>query len=146
MSLPRTLEASPCIADHEFPKRPEKPAATSSLVPCPNIPFELTIPDRFDFGASLEESARDGFVLGIGDAALELKGEPKGEVLRVLWPLPRFASSSSSSPDIKRRFRGLREEAAGVELVLEEVGFMALRALAVRVNVERHRIGDAGRQ
>lgn len=59
-------------------------------------------------------------MLGIGDAVLELKGDPNGEGLRVLCPPWISDSKSSSSPDIKRRLRGRSEEAESVELVFEE--------------------------
>jgi hypothetical protein len=86
----------------------------------------------------------------MADAALDPYGEAKGEVLRVLWPLPGVGSDSSSRPDMRRRLRGRRDEEVGVEVVLEEwevvVGFMAFSALAVRENRGRHRRGEVGRQ
>ena len=70
---------------------------------------------------------RDGWVLGMGDADLEVAGEACSLA---------EAGFSSSSIDIKRRVRGRSVDVAADELLLKDgeplVGFMALVSRAQR--------------
>jgi len=77
-------------------------------------------------------TGREGCLLGIGEAALDSKGEGegKGDAARTV-PLDGMAksvSSPSSSPEISLVARGLREVDAGVELVREKLPLLLFMA------------------
>lgn len=143
VSPPSTFDASPCSAVHELPHSPESALRESCPLFCPRPPGRSDLPAGCERGTDCEATGREGCVLGIGDAALELNGESKGEAMRVLPPLPTLSPSSSSRPEMSRRVRGRRAE-AGVELVRVVewealAGFMAVGALADAAMVEQHR-------
>jgi hypothetical protein len=124
-SFPSTLVAIPWIADHEFPQIPDSVADVSRRA------FGACA-DRFE--ATL---GREGWERGMGEAALELSGEPPlSLVATVLY---------SSSMDIRRRVRGRNDELVGVELVCEGVDplvrCMAFVSRAELVTAEQHRMG-----
>jgi hypothetical protein len=104
--FPSTVDANPWIADQELPQIPAKPAAPLLEVSRPSVLAERVKEDR------VELLVREGWVLGMGEAVREAKGELLAEL-----------ASSSSSMDIRRRVRGRNEDAGGAAvLVLEEEG------------------------
>ncbi len=141
LSPGNTLEASPWIADKELPQNPDSVENGSFPLLRPVSPSQ---PPLFGLEVAFEAVVRGGFVRGIGEADRELKADENGVENRVLSPLGASALVSSSRPDISLRLRGLRADAAGVELVRapgEErvvvdviVGFMALRRVVAKAN------------
>lgn len=133
VSLPSTLEASPCNVEIELPQRPESWASGSCALLLGLRPKVLLLMvDSLDLLAACEELEREGPAPGMGEAVLEVKGEAEGEAARLpsrLAAALESRSRSSSPAETRRLLRG-RSEASGVRWLREEcwealVGFMA---------------------
>jgi hypothetical protein len=120
------------IADQEFPQSPDSVAEASRLA------FEVcALAERTKDDGVEVALGRHRRELGLGDAALEPKGDAP-------FSLPEVGYNSSSIL-IRRRVRGRSVEAVVVELLLDEgeplVGCMASGNLAESVREEQHRTG-----
>lgn len=125
------------MADQELPHNPESVGAILLLLSCADAPADRVKVEAFELWA------REGCVLGTGEAVREAKGECRS------WSLAEVASSSSSI-DIRRRVRGRNVDAAGAVPVFEEEGDplsagMAMESRAVLAKVEQHRTSGGGR-
>ena len=109
-SLPSKLEAMPCNDDHDVSHKPvenrDGAACEGPVSELPSIPLVCC---NLCGGLRIDEVEREGWVDGMGEAALERRDEDVVDCCEVIFgDDPLSSVSNPSSREIRRLFRGRR--------------------------------------